>query len=92
KKGDKGTISTAFFPGKKQKKLTPEELANVYQENINEQKAILLKSTMVKEKILAVKQIFGYLLKDNDFVTLLHSNNIHDIPSLLDGSDVSGEK
>lgn len=88
KKGDKGTVNTAFFPGKKQKKLTPEELAGVYQENINEQKAILLKSTMVKEKILAVKQIFGHLLKNDEFVNLLHRNNIHDVPALLGESEV----
>lgn len=91
KKGDKGTVSTAFFPGKKQKKLTPEELAGVYQENINEQKAILLKSTMVKEKILAVKQIFGHLLKNDEFVNLLHRNNIHDVPALLGESEVLEE-
>lgn len=88
KKGDKGTVNTAFFSGKKQKKLTPEELAGVYQENINEQKAILLKSTMVKEKILAVKQIFGHLLKNDEFVNLLHRNNIHDVPALLGESEV----
>lgn len=91
KKGDKGTVSTAFFPGKKQKKLTPEELAGVYQENINEQKAILLKSTMVKEKILAVKQIFGHLLKNDEFVNLLHRNNIHDVPASLGESEVLEE-
>lgn len=91
KKGDKGTVNTAFFPGKKQKKLTPEELAGVYQENINEQKAILLKSTMVKEKILAVKQIFGHLLKNDEFVNLLHRNNIHDVPALLGESEVIEE-
>ncbi|EOC3628549.1 ParB/RepB/Spo0J family partition protein [Enterobacter hormaechei] len=91
KKGDKGTVSTVFFPGKKQKKLTPEELAGVYQENINEQKAILLKSTMVKEKILAVKQIFGHLLKNDEFVNLLHRNNIHDVPALLGESEVLEE-
>ena len=91
KKGDKGTVSTAFFPGKKQKKLTPEELAGVYQENINELKAILLKSTMVKEKILAVKQIFGHLLKNDEFVNLLHRNNIHDVPALLGESEVLEE-
>lgn len=84
KKGDKGSINTAFLPGKKQKKLTPEELAGIYQDNINEQKAVLLKSTMVKEKILAVKQIFGHLLKSDDFVKLLQRNNIHDVPALLD--------
>ncbi|HAV0429311.1 TPA: ParB/RepB/Spo0J family partition protein [Klebsiella oxytoca] len=84
KKGDKGSINTAFLPGKKQKKLTPEELAGIYQENINEQKAVLLKSIMVKEKILAVKQIFGHLLKSDDFLKLLHRNNIHDVPTLLD--------
>ncbi|ELV3390270.1 ParB N-terminal domain-containing protein [Enterobacter hormaechei] len=91
KKGDKGTVSTAFFPGKKQKKLTPEELAGVYQENINKQKAILLKSIMVKEKILAVKQIFGHLLKNDEFVNLLHRNNIHDVPALLGESEVLEE-
>lgn len=91
KKGDKGTVNTAFFPGKKQKKLTPEELAGVYQENINEQKAILLKSSMVKEKILAVKQIFSHLLKNDEFVNLLHRNNIHDVPALLGDSEVLEE-
>lgn len=92
KKGDKGSINTAFFPSKKQKKLTPEELAGIYQENINEQKAVLLKSTMVKEKILAVKQIFGHLLKNDDFLKLLHRNNIHDVPALLDDSEKHEEK
>lgn len=92
KKGDKGSINTAFFPSKKQKKLTPEELAGIYQENINEQKAVLLKSTMVKEKILAVKQIFGHLLKNDDFLKLLYRNNIHDVPTLLDDSEKHEEK
>ncbi|EPN2807516.1 ParB/RepB/Spo0J family partition protein [Serratia marcescens] len=81
--GDKGSLNSAYSPGKKQKKLTPEELAGLYEKHILEHRTVVIKSQIVKERITAVSHIYSKLLRNEDFVSLLKKNDINDIPSIL---------
>lgn len=81
--GNKGSMSSAYVPGKRAKKLTPQELADLYEKHVFEHRAVVMKSQAAKDKITAVGHIYSKLLANPDFVSLLKKNNITDIPTIL---------
>lgn len=81
--GNKGSMSTAYVPGKRAKKLTPEELAGLYEKHVFEHRAVVMKSQSAKDQITAVSHIYSKLLKNPDYLSLLKQNNINDVPAIL---------
>lgn len=83
--GNKGSMSSAYAPGKRIKKLTPEELGDLYKKHVFEHRAVVMKSQSAKERVAAVCHIYSKLLRNHDFVSLLKRNNINDVPAVLGG-------
>jgi ParB family chromosome partitioning protein len=85
KHGNKGSMSSVYAPGRQAKKLTPQELADMYEKHVFEHRAVVMKSQSAKDRITAAEHIYSKLLKNTEFVYLLKKNNINDIPTVLGG-------
>lgn len=81
--GDKGTANLGYISKRKQKKLTPEELLKIYQNDVNEHKAIQAKAEFAAESLRLINEIFHHLLKNKDFVELLAIEKLNNIPTKI---------
>lgn len=81
--GNKGTTNLEYTPKRKQKKLTPEELLKIYQDDVDEHKAIQTKTEFVSESLRLINEIFHHLLKNKDFIELLTTEKLNNIPAKI---------
>lgn len=71
------------------KKATPEKpltgvaLANLYKQRVREQQRLVVKADQTKERLLMISTVMRELLADEDLITLLRAENIHDMPEQL---------
>ncbi|ANS40980.1 ParB/RepB/Spo0J family partition protein [Serratia inhibens] len=85
--GDKGTVNTTYIQHKEQKKMTLDELMDVYQKNIDEHREMQRKAELAKESLLLARQMMSELLKNNQFVELLRKEGLNSVPTqILDNS------
>lgn len=91
--GNKGSVNLAYVQHKTQKRLTADELMDVYKKNIEEHKILQRKSEFVQESLLLARQMISELLKEGDFVAVLKNESLNNIPTqiLRDLSSASGD-
>ncbi|WP_145055394.1 ParB/RepB/Spo0J family partition protein [Mixta calida] len=81
--GNKGTPSHNYQLHKTNKKLSTEQLLQLYQDNVDEHKKLIAKNEYVTESLIITKKILTELLSDNEFTQLLKSESLNMIPSLI---------
>lgn len=72
-----------FGKSKTTKKLNPEELAKLYQEDTERHRLIQKKAAQAKNNILLAQQIFKELYADEGFFELLQSEKLDSVPKFL---------
>ena len=58
-------------------------LVQVYKPRVREQKALIAKAELTKERLLLVTSVMRQLVGDENFVTLLRAEGITDMPKQL---------
>ncbi|QHM74229.1 Chromosome-partitioning protein Spo0J [Mixta theicola] len=85
--GDKGSVNTSYIQHREQRKMSLEELMEVYQKNIDDHKEIQRKAELAKETLLLARQMMTELIKNNQFVNLLKREGLDSMPKqILDNS------
>ena len=65
------------------RKVTGQMLVQVYKQRVREQRALIAKAEMTKERLLLVTSAMRQLITDENFVTLLRAEGISDMPKQL---------
>jgi ParB family chromosome partitioning protein len=65
------------------RKVTGQMLVQVYKQRVREQKALIAKAELTKERLLLVTSVMRQLIADENFVTLLRAEGISDMPKQL---------
>ncbi|MFJ5320544.1 ParB/RepB/Spo0J family partition protein [Pectobacterium parvum] len=79
----KGSDNNAFVRGVKKKRITPDELRVLYQDNVNKHKMIHTRSEFTMSSLMVVKEIMVNLLQNKEFVDVLVSENLNTIPAFI---------
>jgi ParB family chromosome partitioning protein len=66
-----------------QRKITGNTLVQVYKQRVREQKALIAKADLTKERLVLITSAFRDLTSDDNYVTLLRAENISDMPKQL---------
>ncbi|MDI9222120.1 ParB/RepB/Spo0J family partition protein [Pantoea sp. EA-12] len=86
--GLKGNANLAYTKRQTSKKITPEQLLDIYQKSVEEHKNILRKYETVVESITLCKRIMSNLLKNPDFIRVLSEEGLNSVPdAILDKHD-----
>jgi ParB family chromosome partitioning protein len=64
-------------------KVTGHMLVQVYKQKVREQKTLIAKAELTKERLLLVTSVIRQLVNDENFVTLLRAEGISDMPKQL---------
>jgi ParB family chromosome partitioning protein len=64
-------------------RVTGNMLVQVYKQRVGEQKALIAKAEITKERLLLVTSAIRQLLRDDNFTTLLRAEGIADMPKQL---------
>ncbi|MDX6734977.1 ParB/RepB/Spo0J family partition protein [Yersinia kristensenii] len=84
----KGSDNNAFVQGIKRKRITAEELRDLYQENVKQHKIIHTRSEFTISSLMLVKEIMMNLLQNKEFSGLLSTENLNSVPAfILDNVD-----
>jgi ParB family transcriptional regulator, chromosome partitioning protein len=67
----------------RKKQLTPELLAKVYEQTVQEQQALATRAAKANSRILLLCSVFRQLLQDETFTELLRAENLADMPEKL---------
>lgn len=81
--GLKGFINNNFGVTKKKKKITSDELHQLYQDNISQHKKIKNKAEYVEIKLLVANQIFKELNSNESFSKIVHEESLQDIVKVI---------
>jgi ParB family chromosome partitioning protein len=65
------------------RKVTGTMLVEVYKQRVREQKALIAKAELTKERLLLLTSAMRQLLEDENFITLLRAEGINDMPKQL---------
>jgi ParB family chromosome partitioning protein len=65
------------------RKVTGNMLVQVYKQRVREQKAIITKAELTRERLLLITSVMRQLVSDENFVTLLRAEGIVDMPKQL---------
>ena len=65
------------------RKVTGNMLVQVYKQRVREQKALIAKAELTKERLLLITSVLRQLIGDDNFVTLLRAEGIVDMPKQL---------
>jgi ParB family chromosome partitioning protein len=65
------------------RKVTGNMLVQVYKQRVREQKALIAKAELTKERLLLITSVMRQLLGDENFITLLRAEGIVDMPKQL---------
>jgi ParB family chromosome partitioning protein len=58
-------------------------LVQVYRQRVREQKGLIAKAELTKERLLLITSAMRQLVRDDNFVTLLRAEGIFDMPKQL---------
>lgn len=90
--GNKGTTSHNYQFHKENKKISTDQLLELYQKNVDEHKLLITKNEYVIESLIITKKIISELLSENDFILLLKSESLNMLPSsLINGTTINEE-
>jgi ParB family chromosome partitioning protein len=67
------------------RKVTGNMLVQVYKQRVREQKALIAKAELTKERLVLIASVMRQLLTDENFLTLLRAESIADMPKQLMG-------
>ncbi|HHJ4219767.1 TPA: ParB/RepB/Spo0J family partition protein [Raoultella ornithinolytica] len=79
----KSSNNNAFIQGVKKKKLTPEELRSLYENNVKNNKILHARSEFTMSSLLVVKEVMTNLLQNEDFVDVLKMQGINSVPAFI---------
>jgi ParB family chromosome partitioning protein len=65
------------------REVTKDSLVRDYQQQVREQKALIRKAAMTRDRLLLMSSAMKSLLADELFVTLLHNEGLADMPEQL---------
>jgi ParB family chromosome partitioning protein len=65
------------------RKVTGHMLVQVYKQKVRDQKALIAKAELTRERLLLVTSMMRQLVSDENFVTLLRAEGISDMPKQL---------
>lgn len=65
------------------RKVSGNMLVQVYKQRVREQKALIAKAELTKERLLLITSVIRQLMDDENFVTLLRAEDIADMPKQL---------
>jgi len=65
------------------RKVTGNMLVQVYKQRVREQKALIAKAELTKERLLLITSVMRQLIGDENFITLLRAEAIVDMPKQL---------
>jgi ParB family transcriptional regulator, chromosome partitioning protein len=65
------------------RKVTGNMLVQVYKQRVREQKALIAKAELTKERLLLITSVIRQLIGDENFITLLRAEGIVDMPKQL---------
>ncbi|UJQ25089.1 ParB N-terminal domain-containing protein [Pantoea agglomerans] len=81
--GLKGFINNNFGVAKKKKKMTTDELQQLYQDNISQHKKIKNKAEYVEIKLLVAGQIFKELTSNESFSKIVSEESLQDVMKVI---------
>ena len=81
--GLKGFINNNFGVAKKKKKMTTDELQQLYQDNISQHKKIKNKAEYVEIKLLVASQIFKELTSNESFSKIVSEESLQDVVKVI---------
>lgn len=81
--GLKGFINNNFGVAKKKKKMTTNELQQLYQDNISQHKKIKNKAEYVEIKLLVASQIFKELTSNESFSKIVVEESLQDVVKVI---------
>lgn len=81
--GLKGFINNNFGVAKKRKKMSTDELQQLYQDNISQHKKIKNKAEYVEIKLLVAGQIFKELTSNESFSKIVSEESLQDIVKVI---------
>lgn len=81
--GLKGFINNNFGVAKKKKKMTTDELQQLYQDNISQHKKIKNKADYVEIKLLVANQIFKELTSNEVFSKIVIEESLQDVVRVI---------
>ncbi|HBY9539988.1 TPA: ParB N-terminal domain-containing protein [Klebsiella aerogenes] len=79
----KSSNNNAFVQGVKKKKLTPEELRSLYEDNVQKHKMLHTRSEFTMSSLLIVKEVMTTLLQNADFVDILMEQDVNSVPAFI---------
>jgi len=65
------------------RKVTGQMLVQVYKQRVREQKALIAKAELTKERLVLITSVMRQLIGDENFVTLLRAEGISEMPKQL---------
>ena len=65
------------------RKVTGQMLVQVYKQRVREQKALIAKAELTKERLVLITSVMRQLISDENFVTLLRAEGISEMPKQL---------
>jgi ParB family chromosome partitioning protein len=81
--GLKGFINNNFGVAKKRRKMTTDELQQLYQDNISQHKKIKNKAEYVEIKLLVASQIFKELTSNESFSKIVNDEVLQDVVKVI---------
>jgi ParB family chromosome partitioning protein len=63
--------------------VTGATLVKVYKQRVQEQKELIARAERTRERLALVTSAVRHLLADENFVTMLRAESIHDMPGQL---------
>jgi len=81
--GLKGFLNNSFGVAKKKKKLTTDELKQIYQDNISQHRKIKNKAEYVERNLLIASQIFKELSDNEEFSKILDEESLNEVVKVI---------
>jgi ParB family chromosome partitioning protein len=81
--GLKGFINNNFGVAKKKRKMTTDELQQLYQDNISQHKKIKNKAEYVEIKLLVASQMFKELTSNESFSKIVNDEGLQDVVKVI---------
>jgi ParB family transcriptional regulator, chromosome partitioning protein len=76
-------INTSYKKDKNKKKLTPDELKRLFEENIKEHRSLINKANYLETNLLLVNEILSDLLKEEEFKNIIQKENLNEIVNIV---------
>lgn len=81
--GNKGAKAAGFYYHKPSKRMTAEELIELYENSIAEHKSVYNNSKFIKTNLLIINEIFNIIMMNKSFQNILEQENLSELPSQI---------